>query len=47
LIYQAHLIFDFIEGVIDELNSGLKKGGGAQLIKPLPGKIKTKKRGNG
>ncbi len=44
LIYQAHLIFDFIKGMIDESNPCIKRRGGAQLIKPLLGKIKQKKR---
>jgi hypothetical protein len=37
LIYQAHIIFDFIKGMIDELNPLIKKEGRGSINQAPPG----------
>jgi len=47
LIYQAHLIFDFIKGMIDESNPCIKKEGRGSINQAPPGENYTKKGTNG
>jgi hypothetical protein len=44
LIYQAHLIFDFIKSIIDESNPCIKKEGRGSINQAPPGENYTKKR---
>ncbi len=43
LIYQAHLIFDFIKGMIDESNPYIKKEGRGSINQAPPGENYSKK----
>jgi hypothetical protein len=47
LIYQAHIIFDFIKGMIDESSPCIKKEGRGSINQAPPGENYIKKGANG